>query len=406
MSGWLLGEMVATAIGIALPLYCFFLYPVMLWVLRRRSRRIFKPSDIREWPEVTVVIPVHNGKDTVADKLDQVLQLDYPTDRLHVLVVSDASDDGTDDIVRGFEGRGVRLVTLKERGGKTAAENAAREHLVGDVVLSTDVAVALERTALKRLVAPFADPTVGVTTGRIQSIRGHGDDGVEAESWYNSYDMWLRRLETNVYGVVGAAGAMFASRRVLHEEIVPLALSRDFAAPLIARERGLRSLFIPEAKCFVARSSTLRREYTRKVRTMTRGIETFLHKRHVANPLRYGRFAWMLLSHKLARWLIPVGFAVAVAALALLSPVSRSAAIAFAVVAAWGVAALVAIRWRNKAPPRPLSLAAFVMVGLIAGLQAWVAVLRGELNPVWEPTNRGQLANRLKTSAGTPEAGS
>ncbi len=386
-----IASLAAVFIGVLLPLYCFVVYPLVLNIAPRRYRKAIKPEEIEQWPSVTVVIPVYNGKDTIFAKLTQILDLDYPKDKLHILVVSDASDDGTNEIARSFEDRGVEVVVLEERGGKTAAENAARDYLRGDVVFSTDAAVSVDGQALKHLVAPFADPEVGVTTGRIFSVKGDGGHGLDAESWYNGYDMRLRQLETELYGVVGAAGAIFASRRELHEDMVPSALSRDFAAPLIAREKGFRSLLIPEATCAVARGMGLGPEYRRKVRTMTRGLETLYFKRHLANPAKYGVFAWMLWSHKVARWLIPVGCGVATIGVGLLAPTSKIAAVLFVAAIFCIGGAFVAFRWPGGRPPRALSIIAFGVGGIMAGLQAWIAALRGELNPVWEPTKRGSL---------------
>src|SRR3989441_3834563 len=131
--------------------------------------------------------------------------------------------------------------------------------------------------------------------------------------------MRLRDLETTVQGIVGASGCLYAIRADLHRCYVPEALSRDFAAALTAREHGRRAVSVHEAVCFVPRSASLRQEYRRKVRTITRGLATLAYKRALLNPARHGVFAWMLFSHKLCRWLVPWALLAAVVALVVLA---------------------------------------------------------------------------------------
>jgi hypothetical protein len=166
-------------------------------------------------------------------------------------------------------------------------------------------------------------------------------------------------------------------------------LSRDFAAPLVAREHGYRSVSVHQALCFVPRAGSLRREYRRKVRTMSRGLQTLYYKRRLLNPVRHGRFAWMLWSHKLVRWLVPWTVVAALAGLACLSvaiPALRAPVIV-AVAAATAVA-FIAWYWRGERIPRLIATPAYLLWGNLAGLHAWISALRGDLTPTWEPTRR------------------
>jgi len=381
--------------SVAVGTFAYIGYPIVLWLVTRFTRQS-RGSDDRAWPLLSITVPAYNEERTIAQTLQRVLDLDYPADRRQIVVVSDASTDRTDDIVREFASRGVELLRQPERRGKTAAENAARHHLRGEIVVNTDASVQIERPALKALIAAFDDPTVGVASGRDVSVSrdgGRGADGAnEGEAGYVGYEMWVRDLETRAGGIVGASGCFYASRIPLHMEIVPEALSRDFAAPLIAREHGFRTVSVPGAVCFVPRQASLRQEYRRKVRTMTRGLETLFYKRHLLNPFRYGRFALMLWAHKLIRWLVP-WMAVAGTIGLLLGAVSGAwwGSVGLALAVAALLAAVVA--WRRpeggRPLPRILALPAYLMWGLIAGLHAWLNAMRGELNPVWEPTRRG-----------------
>ena len=377
----------AAAVGV----YAYLVYPLLLWLgTQGRPRR--SPAEPETWPLLSITVPAHNEEATLAATLERILALDYPGDRRQVLVISDASTDRTDDIARSFATRGVELVRLPHRAGKTAAENAARAHLRGALVVQTDASVRIDRRALKALVAAFSDPAVGVASGRDLSVADAEQDNV-GESGYVSYEMWVRDLETRSGGIVGASGCLYATRRALHMESVPEGLSRDFAAPLIAREHGFRSVSVTDAVCYVPRSTSLHREYRRKIRTMTRGLGTLFYKRHLLNPLRYGRFGFMLLSHKLIRWLVPWAAVMGVAGLGVAAVGGAWwGRLGLAAAGATVAAAIIAWRWPEARPlPRVLGAPAYLVWGVLAGLQAWGNALRGDVHPVWEPTRRDPL---------------
>ncbi|MEX1184582.1 MAG: glycosyltransferase, partial [Gemmatimonadota bacterium] len=355
-----------------------------------------------EWPSITITIPAYNEAGQIGELLESVLRLDYPRDRMQVLVVSDASEDGTDEIVRTYADRGIELLRMPTRGGKSAAENAARPLLRGEIVVNTDASIRIDPGALKPLIARFADPTVGLASGRDVSIT-RVDGGLNVgESTYVGYEMWIRSLETDLSGIVGASGCFYAIRRELHGSEVPEGLSRDFAAALVTREHGYRAETVNEAVCYVPRVPALKSEYRRKVRTIARGMGTLHFKRHLLNPLRHGVFAWMLLSHKAARWAAPWAAVLGIIGLLALAPVQPLAAVAAAVVLAVGALALIGWNWpEGRRAPRLFSMPAFLVAGNVAVLHATVKALRGERHAVWEPTRRdAATAARVKPAQG------
>ena len=372
--------------------YTYLGYPLLLKLAGRRDPGA--PGDPAEWPPLSITIPAYNEAQQIADTLEAVLAVDYPADRRQILVVSDASDDGTDDIVRGFVDRGVELLRLEERGGKTAAENAARSRLTGEIVINTDASIRLRPDAVKPLVRRFADPEVGVASGRDESVGRAGDDGNVGESGYVGYEMWIRDLETRAGGIVGASGSLYAIRRELHQHLLPSALSRDFAAALVAREQGYRAVSVPEAVCLVPRTDSLRKEFSRKVRTMLRGMETLYFKRHLLNPFRHGSFAWKLFSHKVCRWLVPWAAVVGAIGVCL---IEMPAALDLLF---WGglfcAAASATVGWfwpEERNMPRIVSVPAFAVLANVAAMTAGLRALRGELDPIWEPTRRPSTAD-------------
>ncbi len=377
-------------------LYAYVLYPLLLWLVGLAAARedAVPGSDPADWPPVSISLPAYNEERTIAGALDALMEVDYPRDRLQVLVTSDASDDATDEIVRSYAERGVELFRLAERGGKTAAENAASEHLRGDLVINTDASIRIGPRSIKPLVRALADPTVGVASGRDVSVGGAGTDANVGETGYVGYEMWVRALESRRGSIVGASGCFYAIRRDLHAIPVPEALSRDFAAALKARKAGYRSVHVPSAVCFVPRTGSPRLEYRRKVRTMARGLDTLRHYRELLNPFRYGQFAFSLLSHKLARWVVPPLLPLGVIGLALLA-VGRAwprwvlLAGALGCITGWA-----ALNWPRAwgRTPRPIALAGFAVSANVAGILAWVKSLRERgSNPIWEPTRRAPI---------------
>jgi len=378
------------AVAVGLCLYTYVGYPAILKVLSLWRRPRTAGGPLSGWPRISIVLPVYNEAGVVAGTLERLLALDYPAELRQILVVSDASTDGTDEIVAGFADRRVELLRLLRRQGKTAAENAARRRLTGEIVINTDASVRIHPAAVKHLVAAFGDPSVGVASARDVSITNLEQQANAGEQAYVGYEMWIRDVETAVYGIVGASGCLYAIRADLHMGRVPEDLSRDFAAALTAREHGRRAVSVPAALCFVPRGASLRQEYRRKVRTITRGLATLAHKRALLNPLRYGVFAWMLFSHKVCRWLVPAAGLLLLAALLALAVHSWWALALLAALGALG--ALAAIAWMRpdgEPLPRLLALPAYVVAGNVAVLHAWLRLLAGRPAPVWEPTRRG-----------------
>lgn len=385
--------LVALCAGTAL--YAYLGYPLALWLLGTlRPAPELPAEDPVEWPAVSVSLPVHNEAGVIAETLESLLALDYPADRLQIVVVSDASTDRTDEIVRSYLDRGVELVRLEERGGKTAAENAAVPHLAGSIVVSTDATIRILPRSLKELVRVFQDPEIGIASGHDRSVARSDEDPVLGESRYVRYEMWVRELETRVGSIVGASGCFYAARRALHQHLVPEELSRDFIAALRATQKGYRAVSVPDAVALVPRARSLGSEFRRKVRTMARGLDSLWFARGALSPFRTGSYAWMLASHKLARWLVPATVPGALLGLGWLaadgSVAARVALGAAAAVAALGTSAL--SRSEGESVSAPLAWCGYVVVAIAAGVTAWSKALARERKPIWEPTRRGSPA--------------
>lgn len=378
------------AASIGLLLYTYLFYPALLWLISRvSSKPIPTDTDLESWPTVSMSVPAYNEEAQIDDLIKSLLALDYPRELLQILIISDCSSDRTDEIVKSYADSGIALLRMPERGGKNKAENAAAEHLTGDIIVNTDASIRIAPDALKPLIAVFADAHIGCASGRDVSVSSDENTANAGESGYVGYEMKIRDMETAVGGIIGASGCFYAIRSHLHRLPLPEAYSRDFSAALHSWEHGMRPVSVSRSVCYVPRTTSLKKEYRRKVRTITRGMQTLWFKRKLMNPFRYGRCAWMLFSHKVCRWSLPWAAGAAGIAVLTLAPVSR---VALAVsLLGIGTLLLAAIGWTkadNDSVPKIFSVPAYLVAGNLAAAHAFMRAVSGARDALWEPTRR------------------
>lgn len=366
-------------------------YPAVLWLASRFRSARATPASPDVWPLISITVPAYNEGARIRSTIESLLAIDYPADRRQILIVSDASSDDTDRIVAEYADRGVELYRVAQRGGKTAAENAAAASLRGEIVVNTDASIRIQPHSVKALVRAFEDPTIGVASGRDISV-GAEIEGNRGESGYVGYEMWVRDLETQLGGIVGASGCCYATRALIQRTVLRDDLARDFASALIAKRLGLRAVSVNEATAVVPRTPSLRAETKRKARTMAQGLETLRYGASLMNPFRYGAFAFALASHKLARWLVYLSIPLAFVGIVWLALSSRIAlAVVFAIIA--GISAgMAAMRWpEGRRVPLPIAVAGFALASILGGLSAWMLAMRSKRLPMWEPTRRAAI---------------
>lgn len=371
--------------------YAYLAYPLLLRVLPRRAFRTGPADD--DLPMVSIVIPAYNEEAQIRGAIEAATGQDYPADCRQILILSDASTDRTDEIVREYASMGVELLRMPTRSGKTAAENASVPHLRGKIIINTDSSVRLDPKAVRRLIEAMADPRVGVASTRDVSIARAASAANATEGSYVDYEMRIRGYETTTGGIVGASGSGYAIRTELHRIPIRADLSRDFSAALTARTHGFAAVSVDDALCYVPRTTSLRAEYRRKVRTIARGMETLGANKHLLDPIEHGSFAWKLASHKVARWLLPVSALVGAIGLVLLGTTYTWAAVicAFGVLMVLLALAVSFYPWKGPVPG-VLSMLAFGIAGNIAVVHALGRVLLGHEDHLWEPTRRAPVA--------------
>jgi cellulose synthase/poly-beta-1,6-N-acetylglucosamine synthase-like glycosyltransferase len=288
------------ALSMGLVVYTYLGFPLLVF-LRARFRRV--PYDCGEiTPIVTVVIVAHNEVTGIRRKIENLLALDYPRDHLEVIVASDGSDDGTNQVVMEYRSRGIRLLPLPRRG-KIPNLNAAVRKARGQILVFSDANSMYRPDALRILIRPFKDPGVGGVAGN-QSYVSDARSSVSAgERTYWSFDQALKHWQSEAGSVTSATGAIYAVRSELFEP-VPSGVSDDAMISYRVVARGYRMVYEPRAIAYETVSPDARAEFRRKIRVCARGLRAIAEFPRLLDPFRYGFFAVQLFSHKLLRWLM------------------------------------------------------------------------------------------------------
>ena len=287
-----------------LVVYTYLIYPVLLWLLAV-GRKVPEYAPLGEWPAASLIIAAHNEEAVLRAKLENALAMDYPAERLDIIVVSDASTDGTDRIAAEFAERGVRLHRQAVRGGKTEAQNAGVRLARGQFLAFSDANSMYAPNALKRLLAPFADERVGCVCGELQYANPDDQGAGKGEGLYWRYEQFLKHRESLLSSALGANGAIYALRRELFVELRGDIIS-DFVAPLYAWQRGFRIAYEPTAVATEYSSVRFGDELRRRRRIVSRSLYGLWTAASVLNPFAHFFFAFQMFSHKVLRWLVPV----------------------------------------------------------------------------------------------------
>jgi cellulose synthase/poly-beta-1,6-N-acetylglucosamine synthase-like glycosyltransferase len=291
--------------------YTYLGYPVIIWALSR-----FFPRPIHctsQTPKVTVLIAAHNEERSIAEKIENCLTLEYPPERLDIVVVSDGSTDQTNEIVERYAlqfPERVTFITLRERDGKAQALNAGVAAATGDILLLADARQRFDAQVVQTLVRNFSDPEVGAVSGELVLVSEGVEEKPEGLGLYWRYEKMIRQAESRGGSTVGYSGAISAIRRSLFRPLPVDTLVDDLVTPLQVAAQGYRVVFEPAAHAFDQVSSTPGHEFARKVRTLAGVTQTLLRLRRLAGPLSF-RLQWQFWSHKVMRLLVPYALAMA-----------------------------------------------------------------------------------------------
>jgi cellulose synthase/poly-beta-1,6-N-acetylglucosamine synthase-like glycosyltransferase len=294
-----------TLLSFAIIVYVYIGYPMVLKILTliTPKRKVLLDEDFL--PEVSLLISCYNEVDVVDEKIQNSFEIDYPKDKITIIIISDGSDDGTDEIVKNYASQGVKLIRQEGRLGKTSAINLAMEQVTSDIVVFSDANAMYKPSAIKKLVRNFVDEKVGYVVGAALYTDGTTSAAAASEDIYWKYELALKTMESNLHSVVGGDGAIYAIRKNLFITLDAKDIN-DFVNPLQIIEQGYRGVFEPNAICLEETAGDFSKEAKRKQRIVNRSFRGLMKVKAVLNPFKFGFFSFEVISHKLLRWLMPI----------------------------------------------------------------------------------------------------
>jgi cellulose synthase/poly-beta-1,6-N-acetylglucosamine synthase-like glycosyltransferase len=374
--------------------YAYAIYPAVLWILARQfgSHAEPAPTPDADLPFVSLLIAAHNEAAVIQQRIENAFNLDYPREKLEIVIASDGSNDATAEIVRRYADRGVRLLDYSVQRGKAAVLNSAMKETRGRIIVLSDANTFTDPGAVRSLIRWFADPGVGAVCGRLILTDPHS--GKNADGMYWRYETFLKRLESRLGALLGSNGAIYAIRTELFPEIPDGTIVEDFVIPLLARlQTGCRIIYDESAVAREQSAPDIRGEFRRRVRIGAGDWQAVSMLWPLLNP-RQGWVAFTFFSHKVLRWLGPF-FLLAAIVLNLLLLGSRFYAdMGLAQLSGYSVALLGAAVPKGVPAWKPLRLASLFMSMNLALLFGFFRFIKGPGGGMWKPTRRAEAIER------------
>ncbi|GGH80080.1 cellulose synthase/poly-beta-1,6-N-acetylglucosamine synthase-like glycosyltransferase [Filimonas zeae] len=295
-------------ISLFIVFYAFLGYGIVLYILMRiriavKGRR--KKEDelqITDWPTVTLIVAAYNEAAYMEEKIANTLQLDYPTDKIRFVFVTDGSTDDTPAIIERYPA--IQLMHQPARNGKIAAVHRAMEQVSTEIVVFTDANTALNKLAIKRICKHYRDSKVGAVSGEKRVQVDEVSDATAGEGVYWKYESKLKAWDSELYSVVGAAGELFSVRRDLYQPVPADTILDDFMISLLIAEKGYRIVYEPDAYASETSSASIGEELKRKVRISAGGIQSITRLTSLMNPFRFPVLSFQYISHRVLRWTV------------------------------------------------------------------------------------------------------
>ncbi|MCE7041471.1 glycosyltransferase family 2 protein [Dyadobacter sp. CY312] len=286
--------------------YTFVGYGILLYCLVR-IRRVVKgerrlPQPRQYYPTLTLIVAAYNEESLIEEKIRNTLALQYQADKLNILFVTDGSSDRTADIVKTFDG--IKLLHSDERRGKIHAIHRAMDVVDSEIVVYTDANTFLNAEALLYIARHYADPEVGAVSGEKRVMQDQLADATAGEGFYWKYESALKKWDSELYSVVGAAGELFSVRRSLYRHVEADTILDDFMISMLIADQGYRIIYEPDAYASELASDNVKEELKRKIRIAAGGIQSIVRLKSLLNPFKNPILSYQYISHRVLRWTI------------------------------------------------------------------------------------------------------
>lgn len=373
---------------IGMILYAYLGYFILVFVLSIFVDKKVEKAEI--FPKLALVIAAYNEELDIESKILNSLELDYPKKNLKIIVVSDGSTDETDAIVSRYQNRGVELIRIEGRVGKTEARNQALKKIDSEIIVFSDATTIYEKNSLKMLVRNFADRKVGMVAGRLQYIVPAGSHMGFGQKIFWNYENEIKKCQTKLGTLTGSLGCMTAFRKSYYTDL-PSNIIEDFTEPLMFIQKGFRVVYEPEALCFEKTTQKAKEEFSMRVRVIRGGMTGLSYSRRVLNPLTYPAASFQLVSHKIIRWLVPV-FAILAFISSMIDMVITQTVLSQIIfglqVLFYSLTALSFFMGKLQIKIPFISLFQYLFVVNLAALHALVKFSTSKLEATWEPQRK------------------
>lgn len=377
----------------ALIAYTYCAFPLLIALLSRFASS--RDQEMEEWaendlPRVAVVVAAHNEEGFIAAKVRNTWQLDYPPDRLTLLVGSDGSSDSTPELLQAARHPRLHTRIFAQRRGKVSVVNDLMAEVDADIVVLSDANTMLAADAVRKLVRHFRNPQVGCVNGAL-ALEHNG--GVSGEGLYWKYELWIKTNESRLGFVIGCYGGILAVRAALYQPLPATTIVEDFVLTMRIMEQGGSVRFDPEARATEPASASSHAEWDRKVRIGAGDYQALAMTKQMLHP-RYGLRAFAFLSHKVLRWLVPFFLICALLSNAIIAglhgilptdPYAWFFALQGAGIILAGLVYKLPAGGGLPAWTRPISFFYLMNYGLLCGFARWV---RGRQPVTWKQAAR------------------
>lgn len=361
--------------------YVYAGYPLLLAMIGLFIRR--RRPEPGYCPQISVLIAAYNEEAAIERKIQQTLALEYPAEKIEVLILSDCSTDRTDEMVNSFPDRRVRLVRMSERRGKTHAQNQGIRQAGGEVIIFSDATAVYHPKALLYLACNYQDAAVGAVSGRYQYF----DPGEQSPTGLGSVAFWnyenlIKKLQSRIRTITGCCGCIYSVRKAAYTDLADDVIS-DLVQPLQAIRKGYKVLFEDRALAYEETTQSTAQEFAMRVRVVTRAMRGLLSVSDLLKPWKFAWPAFQLWSHKVLRWMVPLFLIALLAANVMLldSPIYRVALAAqlfFYAAAILNMLVPVHRKWK------PLGIPLFFCTLNAAALMSMVEICRGRKYVTWQ----------------------
>ncbi len=384
-------------IGVFIILYTYLGYGVVIFILSKLKKQSVNQSqqDDRLLPEVTMLIAAYNEEQFIEEKIKNTLALDYPIDKLSILIVTDGSTDNTPLVVKKFHA--VKLFHEPGRKGKIHAVNRVMNHVKTPIVVFSDANTLLNKEAIKKIVKHYENDLVGGVAGEKRIFQNAEDNASgSGEGLYWKYESFLKRKDSEVYSIVGAAGELFSVRTNLYEAPPENMIIEDFYLSLRIAERGYRFQYEPDAYAMETASASVDEEWKRKVRICAGGFQAMKKLKGLLNPFRHGTLSFQYISHRVLRWTLAPLFLPIVFLTSLYLALTGSLFFMLAVITQLLFYIMAAFGYTLR--DRKISLKGFFVpyyfsVMNLSVYAGFVRYIRGQQSVMWEKVQRAAMTS-------------